>query len=196
MWALMVLAMMMPTAVPLFRSYSDLSVGNPDRIPPVGLLGLAVGFCAAWLGFAAVGGLVHWALSLNGFLSDAGILQQSWLAALLLALAGLYQFSNLKAACLSRCRAPLMFFLSNWRDGVAGAFRMGLHQGVFCLGCCWALMALAFVGGTMNLLWMGGAMVLMTLEKLPFLGRYVTQPLGVALLTASILVSLTSFSNL
>ena len=195
MWALMALAMMMPTAVPLFRSYGDLVIGNPTRIPAVGLLGLLAGFAVVWLGFAGLAGLVQWGLSQADILTAGGILRHSWLTALLLALAGLYQFSSLKAACLSRCRAPLMFFLSNWRDGLSGAFLMGLQQGLFCLGCCWALMALAFVGGTMNLIWMGAAMLLMILEKLPFLGRHITAPLGLALMAASILVALFSFSN-
>ncbi len=75
----------------------------------------------------------------------------------------------------------MAFFISYWRDGAWGAFDMGLRQGAYCIGCCWALMALAFVGGTMNLIWMGAGMVLMTLEKLPAPGRHLTRPLGVAL---------------
>ncbi len=80
-------------------------------------------------------------------------------------------------------------FLSHWREGVVGVLRMGLQQGVACLGCCWALMALAFVGGTMNLVWMGGAMVLMTIEKLPTFGRYITAPLGAVLVASSAVVA-------
>ena len=82
----------------------------------------------------------------------------------------------------------MAFYFSHWRDGPAGALRMGVQQGVACLGCCWALMALAFVGGTMNLVWMGVAMVLMTVEKLPEIGRYITAPLGAALLAGSAVV--------
>ena len=88
----------------------------------------------------------------------------------------------------------MAFFLSHWRAGVGGALRMGLQQGVACLGCCWALMALACVGGTMNLVWMGGAMVLMTIEKLPTFGRYITAPhitapLGAVLVASSAVVA-------
>ena len=95
--------------------------------------------------------------------------------------AGLYQFAALKEACLSRCRAPLTFFMQHFDEG---PWRNGLRLGMDCLGCCWALMLLAFVGGTMNLAFMGLAMVIMTLEKLPEIGRPVTKPLGGALIAA------------
>lgn len=85
--------------------------------------------------------------------------------------------------------AFFLSFLSHWREGVVGALRMGLQQGVACLGCCRAPMALAFVGGTMNLVWMGGAMVLMTIEKPPTFGRYITAPLGAALQASSAVVA-------
>ena len=83
----------------------------------------------------------------------------------------------------------MTFLLANWRNGLGGALRMGLKQGVACLGCCWALMALAFVGGTMNLVWMGAAMLIMTVEKLPAVGRYVTAPLGAALVAGALAVA-------
>ncbi len=189
MWSLMALAMMAPTAAPLLRTYGDLAAGNPDRVAPAGFWGLLAGFCLVWVGFAAVAALAQSASAWWGGMTAGGLLRSDWLAAALLAVAGLYQFSALKAACLSRCRAPMAFFLANWRDGAGGALRMGSQQGIACLGCCWALMALAFVGGTMNLVWMGAAMVLMTLEKLPAVGRYITAPLGAALLTAAMAVA-------
>lgn len=189
MWALMALAMMAPTAAPLLRTYGDLVAGNPERISPAGFWALLAGFCLVWVGFAVIAALAQSLSSSAGLMTVGGLLGSDWLAAALLALAGLYQFSTLKAACLSRCRSPMAFFLSHWREGLAGALRMGLRQGMACLGCCWALMALAFVGGTMNLVWMGGAMVLMTVEKLPSVGRYVTAPLGAALLASSFYVA-------
>ena len=96
-------------------------------------------------------------------------------------LAGAYQFSALKAACLTLCRAPLAFFMTHWAEG---PWRNGLRLGAVCLGCCWALMLLAFVGGVMNLAFMAVAMVLMALEKLPAIGRHVTRPLGGALMVS------------
>ena len=189
MWSLMALAMMAPTATPMLRTYSNLAAGNPGRISSEGFWALLIGFCLVWLGFAILAAAAQWALARVGALSVGGLLRSNWLAAALLAAAGLYQFSALKAACLSRCRSPLAFFLSNWKAGITGALRMGLRQGVDCLGCCWALMALAFVGGTMNLVWMGAAMVLMTIEKLPTFGRYVTAPLGAALVASAAVVA-------
>ena len=99
-------------------------------------------------------------------------------------LAGVYHFSALKLACLSRCRWPMAVLLSHWRENSVGALAMGLRHGAICVGCCWALMLIAFVGGSMNLAWMGGAMMLMIVEKLP-VGCALTAPLGVVLLTAA-----------
>ena len=189
MWALMVLAMMAPTAAPLAHTYGGLAAANPARVSRFGFWALLAGFCAVWIGFAAIAAAAQAALSWAGAMTFGGVLDATWLAAALLAVAGLYQFSSLKAACLSRCRAPLTYFLAHWRHGAAGALRMGLHHGLACLGCCWALMALGFVGGTMNLLWMGIAMALMTLEKLPRIGRTITAPLGVVILAGAAIVA-------
>lgn len=190
MWSLMALAMMAPTAVPLLRTYGDLHFGNPQRVPVCGFYGLAAGFCAVWILFAAMGAFGQLGLSKLELLTFGGVLEANWLSALLLVGAGLYQFTALKAACLSRCRSPITFFMTHWRAGLRGAFRMGLLQGLFCLGCCWALMALAFVGGTMNIVWMGVAMIIMTVEKLPALGRRLSAPLGVGLIIAGATVAL------
>ena len=178
MWALMAGAMMAPTAVPALATYDDLRGGVGAR----GFAALVAGYVAVWLGFAALATAAQLALAEAGLVSALGESLSRALTAALLAMAGLWQFSNLKEACLSRCRRPLAFFIDHWAEG---PWRMGLRMGVVCLGCCWALMALAFVGGTMNLIWMGGAMVLMTLEKLPTLGRPLTRPLGAALLGAA-----------
>lgn len=189
MWSLMALAMMAPTAAPMLRTYGDLAAGNPERITPLGFWGLVAGFSLVWIGFAAVAALAQFASARWDGMTAGGLLRSDWLAAALLAAAGLYQFSSIKAACLSRCRSPMAFFFSNWRYGVGGSLRMGLQQGLACLGCCWALMVLAFVGGTMNLVWMGGAMVLMTTEKLPVFGRYITVPVGAVLIACAMVVA-------
>lgn len=105
-------------------------------------------------------------------------------------MAGAYQFTALKAACLSKCRAPVTFYMQHWSDG---PLKLGLRLGATCLGCCWALMLLAFVGGIMSLAFMGLATLIMTLEKLPDIGRWLSRPLGVALLGASAWVGVTGF---
>ena len=181
MWAVMSAGMMLPTAAPYFRSYSTLAAGQPLRIDPGNIWGLAAGYIAVWLLFALGAGILQWELARLRLLSAQGASLSVSLSALLLLLAGLYQFSPMKAACLSRCRSPLAFFVSEWRDGFHGAIRMGLKHGRDCLGCCWALMLLAFVGGTMNLVWMALGTGLMTLEKLPSIGRLVSKPVGALL---------------
>jgi len=181
MWALMSAAMMAPTALPAFSTWEDL--GQTGRAQGFGLL--LGGYLLVWLGFAALATGAQLGLTGAGLLNPLGESANVWLTAALLAGAGAYQFSTLKDACLSKCRRPLTFFIQHWEDG---PWRMGLRLGLVCLGCCWALMALAFVGGTMNLLWMGGAMVLMMLEKLPAIGAVMTRPLGYGLIALSAVV--------
>jgi predicted metal-binding membrane protein len=125
------------------------------------------------------------ALFQAGLLTAFGDSRSGVMSAALLAVAGAYQFSPAKEACLSKCRRPLSFFMQYWDEG---ALRNGVRLGLVCLGCCWALMMLAFVGGVMNLAFMGLATVIMVLEKLPQIGAWLTRPLGVALLAASVCV--------
>lgn len=184
MWALMSAAMMAPTALPALATWEDLC--KAGHATGFGLL--IAGYLLIWLCFALFATAAQIALAAAGLLNPLGESVSLWFSALLLAVAGGYQFSALKTACLSKCRAPLTFFMQHWSEG---PLRMGLRMGLDCLGCCWALMALAFVGGTMNLLWMAGAMVLMMLEKLPAFGAFLTRPLGYGLLalSAAILIS-------
>ena len=178
MWALMAAAMMAPTALPAFATYEDLArAGAKVRLPR-----LAAGYLAVWLGFALLAAGAQMALFRTGLLDPLGRSAAPLLSAGLLAGAGLYQFSALKEACLSKCRQPLSFFMAHWE---AGPWRNGLRLGLVCLGCCWALMMLAFVGGVMNLAFMGLATVIMVLEKLPEIGRYVSRPLGALLCAAA-----------
>ena len=180
MWAVMAAAMMAPTIVPVLTTYLDL-----PHARAAGFAALLAGYLAVWggaaLGFAAL----QQGLAGQGWIAPTGASLSHGLNAALFALAGSWQFSDLKGRCLSRCRAPLMFLIAHWRDGVAGAAAMGLRLGAVCLGCCWALMALALVGGMANLLWMGLATLLMVVEKLPEAGHWLTRPLGWALLVAA-----------
>lgn len=184
MWCLMWVAMMAPTALPLLRTYRHMAAGSGGRIPRAGFHALLAGYLVVWALFSAGAGAAQHLLAAAGAVTDTGVSAAPWLTTGLLAAAGLYQFSALKHACLSRCRSPMAFFLSSWRPGARGALAMGLRHGADCVGCCWALMALAFVGGTMNLAWMGVAMVLMIVEKLP-IGRRLTVPLGAVLIAAA-----------
>ena len=188
MWALMALAMMLPTFVPALRCFLDLSATGATSLR--GAFALVGGYLVVWAAAAVVGAGAQYALSRAGLLALNGASVSGWLTAALLIGAGAYQFTALKEACLAKCRMPLTFFMERWQPGTPHAFRIGLELGALCLGCCWALMALGFVGGTMNLMWMGAATVFMTLEKLPDLGRRLTRPVGLALLVAGAFVAL------
>jgi predicted metal-binding membrane protein len=142
-----------------------------------------VGYLLVWGGFSVLAAGVQMALTQAGALTIFGDSRSAALSGGLLILAGLYQFSALKEACLSKCRAPLTFFMQHWGEG---AFRNGLRLGVVCLGCCWALMLLAFVGGVMNLAFMGIATLVMALEKLTWIGAVITRPLGGLLIAGGI----------
>ncbi|WP_374378906.1 DUF2182 domain-containing protein [Dongia sp.] len=183
-WALMALGMMLPTSLPTLQRYAILVQGR-DGSPLMRFWLFILGYSLVWLGFAALASLAQLLLArlpLVGRLPAAG---QPYLAALLLLMAGLYQFSRWKNACLIRCRHPMTFFMAHWRDGYRGAVRMGARHGMDCLGCCWALMSLSLIGGLMNVGFMLLGMILMALEKLAGPGRFVTIPLGLALVAAA-----------
>lgn len=191
MWALMSAAMMAPTFVPTLKTYRDLT--HTDAAGSATMAVLLLAYLAIWIGYSALAAAAQLGLARAGLLDPSGTSLSWGLSAILLGVAGLYQFSTFKEACLSQCRAPMVFFMQHWTPGVRGAFAMGMRLGLICLGCCWALMALAFVGGVMNLVWMGLATLIMVAEKLPELGRYITRPLGILLLGGSIASALMAF---
>ena len=178
MWGLMTAAMMLPTALPALATYDDL--GRQTDAP---VLPLVAGYLAVWLGFAILAAALQMALFRAALVSPFGDSQSRVLSAGLLLAAGLYQFAPMKAACLAKCRQPLTFFIAHWDEG---PWRNGLRLGLVCLGCCWALMLLAFVGGVMNLAFMGLATLIMILEKLPEIGRHITRPLGTLLVMGAV----------
>lgn len=186
MWALMSAAMMAPTALPAFATYDDLS----HTAPEASFARLIGGYLLVWLGFSVLAAGMQMALFRMDLLSAYGDSRSRFLTAGLLIAAGGYQFSTMKEACLSKCRMPMTFFMQHWDEG---PLRNGLRLGAVCLGCCWALMLLAFVGGVMNVAFMGLATVIMIFEKLPDLGRYITRPLGGVLIAAGILTFVTAF---
>lgn len=174
MWALMSFAMMAPTALPSFATYEDLG-----RSTDVNFSQLVLGYVIVWFGFSAICAALQIGLFQAGLVNMFGDSQSVGLSAVLLAIAGGYQFTPIKDACLSKCRQPLTFFMQYFEEG---PLRNGIRLGLVCVGCCWALMLLAFVGGVMNVAFMGLATVLMVFEKMPDIGRYVTRPLGGILL--------------
>ncbi len=183
MWSIMSLGMMLPTIVPTLRCYDDLIAGEIGSIK--GFYKLVGGFTSIWVIFSGVLALLQLFLIKNNLLGLDGILLSPIFSGLILIFAAMYQFSSIKEACLSKCRSPMTFFLEFGSSKSSYEFQLGVRIGVYCLGCCWALMLLAFVGGTMNLFFMAIAMLLMTFEKLPDIGKIVTKPIALSLMLLS-----------
>jgi predicted metal-binding membrane protein len=180
MWAVMMAGMMIPSAAPMIRSYA--TTIRSERTPHHGSTPLFVtGYLVAWAGFAVAATAVQWLLHDLALVNAMGTSTSQWLAGLLLVAAGAYQFTALKDRCLSKCRTPLGFLLGSWRDGNTGALILGMHHGSLCIGCCWALMALLFVLGVMNLWWIALVSAVVLLEKVTA-SRAPTQLLGLGLL--------------
>jgi predicted metal-binding membrane protein len=181
MWTIMMMAMMLPSAAPAILLVAALGRerGVGDGAPTAGLFTL--GYVLVWTGFSLAATLLQWGLDQAGIMSGAMAVGSAVAVGCVLVAAGIYQWTPLKQACLRHCRSPLAFLLHHWRSGTWGAVESGLRHGVFCLGCCWMLMALLFVGGLMNLLWIAALALLVLVEKtLPWGGR-MSRVTGVAL---------------
>jgi predicted metal-binding membrane protein len=167
MWIVMMVAMMLPSAAPtvlLVTVLAEDRLGNSGLVPPTAML-FASGYLLVWSGFGLAATLVQWCLDKAGLLSEAMAITNAILASTVLIVAGLYQWTPLKDTCLRHCRSPTEFLVRHWRHGTFGAVRIGVRHGLFCLGCCWMLMALSFVGGLMNLAWVGAIALFVLVEK-------------------------------
>jgi predicted metal-binding membrane protein len=183
MWWVMMMAMMLPSAAPMILLFA--LVNRRSRAlsaPYVPTTVFASGYLVAWGGFSLAATLVHWWLERAGWLTMGMTSANCWISGFLLLAAGLYQLTPLKHACLRHCRGPVEFITRHWRPGYAGAFRMGLVHGAYCVGCCWVVMGLLFYGGVMNLYWIVGLAVLVLLEKLLPAGPYFGNISGVGFL--------------
>jgi predicted metal-binding membrane protein len=184
MWAVMMIAMMIPTAAPMILVFA--AVDRRRRSGPQATAAttpaFVAGYLAVWTGFSAAAAAAQWGLQAAALLSEDAMTVTPAVGAGLVAAAGLYQLTPLKRACLARCRSPLGFLLSEWRDGRRGALAMGLRHGVVCLGCCWVLMALLFVGGVMNLAWVAVLALFVLVEKVAPGGRVISVGSGLLLL--------------
>src|SRR5262245_12976010 len=169
MWAVMMTGMMLPSATPTILLYGA-AVRRIHHVPgPRAIYALTLGYVSVWLLFSVLATALQRLLSELLLLSPMMELRSPAAAATLLILAGVYQWTPLKQSCLAACESPLGFLMRRWRNDPGGAFRLGLEQGLACLGCCWALMLLLFVGGVMNLAVSGALTVFVAFEKLgPF----------------------------
>ena len=180
MWFLMSIAMMSPTIIPTLKTYEDILESGGKR--ENSFWWFITGFLSIWMIFSILMSLTQVFLGRLYLLNDKGAFVSSLISSGFLVLAGLYQLSSYKEACLIKCQRPFTFFLQSWKSGNSGSFNMGVSIGLFCLGCCWALMALAFVGGVMNLAFMAIMTFFMMLEKIPDYGKYISKPLSLILI--------------
>ena len=185
MWAVMMVAMMLPSTLPfvlVFRAEQVHRQARHASMTPVGFF--VAGYFAVWIVFSAACAALQQVLHQQSLLSPMMSAATPLFAGAILVAAGVYQWTPMKNACLRHCRSPLTFLLSDWREGAAGAFRMGAGHGLFCVGCCWMLMLLPFAAGVMNLLWMTGITVLLLLEKAAPGGEWTARVCGALLALA------------
>jgi predicted metal-binding membrane protein len=188
MWWIMMIAMMTPSAAPTLLLYTALKRVGPDadRARVLGGLFLA-GYLLAWAGFSLLAMTAQWGVEAAGLSSGRTMaLSSRVLAAAVLILAGAWQFSGFKDACLTHCRSPGEFLSARIRPGATGALRLGAAHGLYCLGCCWALMALLFVGGIMNLYWIVGLALFVLGEKTLPNRRLLSRVVGAALVLGGV----------
>jgi predicted metal-binding membrane protein len=183
MWWIMMIAMMLPSATPVILLAAALNRRADTASPPYGsTAAFTLGYLSAWALFSLVAVAVHWLLEQAGLMTMLMESASDTLSGLLLIAAGLWQLTPFKQACLRHCRSPVEFLTQHRRPGNTGSLVMGAHHGVYCLGCCWFLMALLFVGGVMNLYWIIGLALFVYLEKVIVSGRKLGTVLGVMLI--------------
>jgi predicted metal-binding membrane protein len=182
MWAIMMMAMMLPSAAPAILLTAALMAqrGGNRMFGPTGLF--VLGYLLVWFGFSLAATVLQFVLDRAGLLSADMASGSAMLAGVLLIAAGVYQWTPWKQACLVQCRSPAEQLTRFWRQGTFGPLRAGATHGLFCLGCCWLLMVLLFVGGLMNLLWIAALALLVLIEKLLPVGPPVSRLTGIALI--------------
>ena len=195
MWAAMTLAMMLPSAGPMILTYAEIAetaARKGERI--VSPLVLAGGYLTVWLGFAAAAAALQ--IGVAQLIRDESVTQLSMpIAAMLLVGAGLYQFSSLKQACLKVCQRPFPFFFMNWTDRAAGVFKLGIRQGLHCVGCCWAMMMLMLATGAMNIVWMAILALIMVIEKMSRTARF-SRAVGAVFVASGVVLAAASIAGL
>lgn len=183
MWAIMMIAMMIPAASPMILAFAGVNRARREQsLSYVSTSAFVLGYAGAWTIFSLAATLAQEALHSAALLSSMGTMTSNTAGGALLAGTGVFQFTPLKDTCLRHCRSPLGFILTEWRDGTWGALQMGLHQGLYCVGCCWLLMGLLFVAGVMNLWWVAAIAGFVLLEKVAGAGLQMERITGLLLI--------------
>jgi predicted metal-binding membrane protein len=189
MWSVMMVAMMLPSATPIVLLYARvgrMAAVDGEPFAPTGWF--AAGYLLVWFGFAFAATSAQWGLERAALLTPMMESASNAVGGILLIMAGLYQWSPLKDTCLAQCQAPLLFIqrYGGFRRNVLGALEIGVRHGAYCVGCCWALMTLLFVGGVMNVLWIAAIAALVLVEKVVVGGRFVSRAAGAGLIIAGV----------
>lgn len=188
MWAVMMVGMMAPSAAPMILMYARVGrQGKVEGKPLVATGWFAAGYFLAWIGFSLAATLVQWVIERAALLNSQMASASNVLGGIVLIAAGVYQWSPLKDVCLAQCQSQLGFLMRHggFRGDLPGCLLLGFRHGAYCIGCCWVLMALLFVGGVMNVLWIALLALLVLLEKLTPFGRWVGRAAGVACVAAA-----------
>ena len=191
MWAIMMVGMMLPSVAPTVLIYAAIARKATTGNTPIAPTGAFVsGYVVIWIVFSLFATTAQWALDQAALLSPMMVSNSVGLGAVLIVTAGIYQWLPIKDKCLQQCRSPVDFITSHWQKGMTGAFRMGLSHGMFCLGCCWVLMSLLFVGGVMNLLWIAAITLFVLLEKILPLGDAGGRVMGLIMIATGAIIAL------
>lgn len=186
MWSVMMAAMMLPTVLPTISLFARLQGERRRRsergLPEIATALFVLGYLVAWSAYSVLAATAQDVLQATSLLSAGMVSASTTLTGALLLLAGAYQLTPLKDRCVRHCRSPLSFLTSHWREGAGGALRMGFHHGLYCVGCCWALMALLFALGVMNLFWVLALAALVLVEKAAPRMSWITPVVGMSLL--------------
>jgi len=189
MWAVMMVAMMTPSAAPMILMFAGINRRRQNQQAPyVPTSVFLLGYLVVWAAFSVLAAAAQWGLHAVSLLSPMMVSTSPVLGGMLLLVAGIYQWTPLKHACLSKCRSPVGFVLNEWREGRWGAFLMGLKHGSYCTGCCWPLMALLFVAGVMNLLWVAAIAGFILLEKMAPTGQRMGQAAGALMIVGGVVL--------
>jgi predicted metal-binding membrane protein len=189
MWTVMMVAMMVPTAASMILIFAKIQRQRREQERPyVPTVIFLSGYLLVWTGFSALATLAQWGLHSATLLSPMMVSTSPLLGSAILLAAGIFQWTPLKYACLKHCRSPLSFLMTDWREGSRGALLMGLQHGSYCTGCCWFLMALLFVAGVMNLLWVATITAFVLIEKLAPRGDVVGRIGGAVLVVAGLMM--------
>jgi predicted metal-binding membrane protein len=189
MWAVMMVGMMTPSVAPLILIYARVGrQAAAQQQPFAASAWLALGYLLAWIGFSFIATLAQWAVERIGWLTPTMESASGVFGGLILIAAGFYQWTPVKDSCLRQCQAPLQFIQRHggFRADALGSLALGGRHGLYCVGCCWVLMALLFVGGVMNVLWVAAIMIVVLIEKLIPAGRLIPRVSGAGFLAAGI----------